>query len=83
MALLCTFPQEHPKGARIDVAINEHYDGSYSGNPHDLYSYTGLAYCRTKPVQRMSVTQILTWRSVPWEVGELGPRWELGAPSEL
>ncbi|GIY15967.1 polycomb protein suz12-B [Caerostris extrusa] len=28
----------HPKGARIDVSINDSYDGSYVGNPNDLHS---------------------------------------------
>ncbi|XP_018320290.1 polycomb protein Su(z)12 isoform X2 [Agrilus planipennis] len=47
-------------GARIDVAINELYDGSYTGSPHDLISQpSGCAFSRNGPVRRASVTHIL------------------------
>ncbi|KAJ3663017.1 hypothetical protein Zmor_007328 [Zophobas morio] len=47
-------------GARIDVAINELYDGSYTGSPHDLISQpTVCAFSRNGPVRRASVTHIL------------------------
>lgn len=47
-------------GARIDVAINEMYDGSYTGSPHDLISQpTVCAFSRNGPVRRASVTHIL------------------------
>ncbi|CAG9833787.1 unnamed protein product [Diabrotica balteata] len=49
-----------PVGARIDVAINEMYDGSYTGSPHDLISQpTVCAFSRNGPVRRASVTHIL------------------------
>ncbi|XP_006821150.1 polycomb protein suz12-like [Saccoglossus kowalevskii] len=50
----------HPKGARIDVSINERYDGSYSGNPQDLF--TGYAFSRNGPCRRTPVTQVLVFR---------------------
>lgn len=47
-------------GARIDVAINEMYDGSYTGSPHDLISQPSVcAFSRNGPVRRASVTNIL------------------------
>ncbi|XP_056634936.1 polycomb protein SUZ12 [Diorhabda carinulata] len=47
-------------GARIDVAINEMYDGSYTGSPHDLISQpTVCAFSRNGPIRRASVTHIL------------------------
>ncbi|KAB0796268.1 hypothetical protein PPYR_10329 [Photinus pyralis] len=47
-------------GARIDVAINELYDGSYTGSPHDLISQpTMCAFSRNGPVRRATVTHIL------------------------
>lgn len=53
----------HPKVARIDVAINECYDGSYVGNPHDLsYSNTGFAFSRNGPVRRTPVTHVMVCR---------------------
>ncbi|CAG9771037.1 unnamed protein product [Ceutorhynchus assimilis] len=41
--------------ARIDIAINEMYDGSYTGSPHDLIT----SFSRNGPVRRASVTHIL------------------------
>uniref|UniRef100_A0A3Q3BHG6 SUZ12 polycomb repressive complex 2 subunit b n=1 Tax=Kryptolebias marmoratus TaxID=37003 RepID=A0A3Q3BHG6_KRYMA len=49
----------HPKGARIDVSINECYDGSYVGNPQDIHSQPGFAFSRNGPVKRTPVTHIL------------------------
>ncbi|KAJ8916907.1 hypothetical protein NQ315_013376 [Exocentrus adspersus] len=47
-------------GARIDVAINEMYDGSYTGSPHDLISQPSVcAFSRNGPVRRATVTHIL------------------------
>lgn len=55
--------QRIPQGARIDVAINECYDGSYTGSPHDLISQPpGFAFSRNGPVRRTSVTNILVCR---------------------
>jgi polycomb protein SUZ12 len=51
------------KCARIDVSINECYDGSYAGNPHDLsYSNTGFAFSRNGPVRRNPVTHVIVCR---------------------
>ncbi|KAI1884090.1 hypothetical protein AGOR_G00222800 [Albula goreensis] len=52
----------HPKGARIDVSINECYDGSYVGNPQDIHSQPGFAFSRNGPVKRTPVTHILVCR---------------------
>ncbi|XP_017882147.1 polycomb protein suz12-B isoform X2 [Ceratina calcarata] len=50
-------------GARIDVAINECYDGSYAGSPHELISQpSSVAFSRTGPTRRTSVTNILVCR---------------------
>lgn len=47
-------------GARIDVAINELYDGSYVGSPQDTISQPSVcAFSRNGPVRRASVTHIL------------------------
>lgn len=51
------------QGARVDVAINELYDGSYSGSPHDLISQPSVcAFSRNGPVRRAPVTHILVCR---------------------
>lgn len=55
--------QPHAKGARIDVSINECYDGSYVGNPQDIHSQPGFAFSRNGPVKRTAVTHILVCRS--------------------
>lgn len=48
------------QGARIDVAINECYDGSYAGSPHELISQpSNSVYTRGGPTRRASVTNIL------------------------
>ncbi|XP_074648810.1 polycomb protein SUZ12-like [Tubulanus polymorphus] len=52
----------HPQGARIDVSLNESYDGSYDGNPHDALSNIGCAFCRVGPVRRTPVTCLLVYR---------------------
>ncbi|XP_028842424.1 polycomb protein suz12-B-like isoform X2 [Denticeps clupeoides] len=52
----------HPKGARIDVSINESYDGSYVGNPQDVHSQPGFAFSRNGPVKRTAVTHFLVCR---------------------
>ncbi|KAF5303374.1 hypothetical protein FQR65_LT08287 [Abscondita terminalis] len=42
-------------GARIDVAINELYDGSYTGSPHDLISQPSMcAFSRNGPAEAES-----------------------------
>uniref|UniRef100_UPI0035900A4F polycomb protein SUZ12 isoform X2 n=1 Tax=Myxine glutinosa TaxID=7769 RepID=UPI0035900A4F len=52
----------HPKGARIDVSVNESYDGSYAGNPQDTHSQPGFAFSRNGPVKRTAVTYALACR---------------------
>ncbi|XP_056608209.1 polycomb protein suz12-A isoform X1 [Triplophysa dalaica] len=52
----------HPKGARIDVSINECYDGSYVGNPQDIHCQPGFAFSRNGPVKRTTVTHFLVCR---------------------
>uniref|UniRef100_A0A673IBX6 Polycomb protein suz12-A n=1 Tax=Sinocyclocheilus rhinocerous TaxID=307959 RepID=A0A673IBX6_9TELE len=52
----------HPKGARIDVSINECYDGSYVGNPQDIHCQPGFAFSRNGPVKRTPVTHFLVCR---------------------
>eukprot|EP00057_Strongylocentrotus_purpuratus_P032568 XP_788076.2 PREDICTED: polycomb protein suz12-A [Strongylocentrotus purpuratus] len=53
----------HHKNARIDVAINEHYDGSYSGNPQNLItSHMGYAFQRNGPCRRTPVTQVIVMK---------------------
>ncbi len=55
---------------RIDISVNDSYDGSYSGNPHDLIvqpmalSATGggAAFGRQGPSHRTPITAILIWR---------------------
>ena len=51
--------QEYSKGVRIDVSINECYDGSYAGNPQDIHSHLGYAFCRNGPTRRTPVTYVL------------------------
>ncbi|XP_066156785.1 polycomb protein SUZ12 [Euwallacea fornicatus] len=47
-------------GAQIDVAVNEMYDGSFVGSPHDLLTQpSACAFSRNGPVRRASVTYIL------------------------
>uniref|UniRef100_A0A182JRA7 Uncharacterized protein n=1 Tax=Anopheles christyi TaxID=43041 RepID=A0A182JRA7_9DIPT len=50
-----------PEGARIDVTINELYDGSYNGSPHDLLAPT-TAYTVRDPLRRTVVTNLLVCR---------------------
>ncbi|XP_046873302.1 polycomb protein suz12-B-like isoform X4 [Hypomesus transpacificus] len=52
----------HPKGARVDVSINECYDGSYVGNPQDVHSQPGFAFSRNGPVKRTAVTHVFVCR---------------------
>ncbi|VVD03253.1 unnamed protein product [Leptidea sinapis] len=52
-------------GARIDVSINELYDGSYTGSPHDLIAAQGRSSAsgpRAGPTRRASLTHLLMWR---------------------
>ncbi|XP_068618758.1 polycomb protein suz12-B [Battus philenor] len=57
-----------PGGARIDVSINELYDGSYTGSPHDLIAAQGRASGggpRAGPTRRASLTHVLVCRPRP------------------
>ena len=47
--------QPHSKGARIDVCLNENYDGSYAGGAEDLNEMVGYAFSRDGPVRRNSI----------------------------
>lgn len=51
-----------PNGVRVDVSINEQFDGSYIGSPHDLVGPAGSAFARAGPVRRTVVTRILVCR---------------------
>lgn len=46
-------------GVRVDVSINNQFDGSYSGSPHDLVGPAGSAFSAAGPVRRTTVTRIL------------------------
>lgn len=47
----------------MDVAINECYDGSYAGSPHELIAQPSSgSYSRTGPTRRTTVTNILVCR---------------------
>uniref|UniRef100_A0A182PKE7 C2H2-type domain-containing protein n=1 Tax=Anopheles epiroticus TaxID=199890 RepID=A0A182PKE7_9DIPT len=50
-----------PEGDRIDVTINELYDGSYNGSPHDLLG-PKTAYTVRDPLRRTVVTNLLVCR---------------------
>ncbi|XP_037834754.1 polycomb protein suz12-like isoform X2 [Kryptolebias marmoratus] len=52
----------HPKGAKVEVSINECYDGSYAGNPQDVHSQPGFAFSRNGPVKRTVVSHVLVCR---------------------
>ncbi|XP_028417400.1 polycomb protein Suz12-like [Dendronephthya gigantea] len=52
----------HNKGARIDVCLNESYDGSYAGGVEDLNEMVGYAFSRDGPVRRTPYTAVLVWR---------------------
>lgn len=51
-----------PNGVRVDVSINEQFDGSYTGSPHDLVGPAGSAFARSGPVRRQVLTRILVCR---------------------
>lgn len=53
---------QQPRGTRIIVTVNECYDGSYTGNPQNIFSQPGLAFSRRGPVRRIPVTDILVYR---------------------
>lgn len=55
-------PTSNGGRARIDVCINELFDGSYTGSPHDLVGPSGFAFSRAGPVRRTIVTRILVCR---------------------
>lgn len=54
--------QESARGARIDVSVNDNYDGSYVGNPLDLQSHIGYCFGRYGPVRRTPVSQLLVYK---------------------
>lgn len=48
----------HSKGARVDVSLNENYDGSYAGGTEDLNEMVGYAFSRDGPVRRTPYTTV-------------------------
>ncbi|EDO42650.1 predicted protein, partial [Nematostella vectensis] len=48
----------HSKGARIDVCVNEHYDGKMEGVNDAL----GYAFSREGPCRRVPFNHVLAWR---------------------
>lgn len=54
--------QPHSKGERIDVSVNENYDGSYYGKPEDMNDLLGYALSREGPCRRLSSTHVMVWR---------------------
>lgn len=52
------------------MSVNDAYDGSYTGNPHDLIaqpcsldgSISGAAFGRQGPARRTPITAMLIWR---------------------
>ncbi|CAL4117818.1 unnamed protein product [Meganyctiphanes norvegica] len=53
----------HQKGARIDVSLNECYDGGYAGNPQFLVAKPdGFAFSRSGPTRRTPTTTVLVCR---------------------
>ncbi|XP_063697232.1 polycomb protein suz12-A isoform X2 [Culicoides brevitarsis] len=50
-----------PDGTRIDVAVDDTYDASYTGSPHDLLTSGGFSR-NAGPIRRSSVTNILVCR---------------------
>ncbi|XP_015778039.1 PREDICTED: polycomb protein suz12-B-like [Acropora digitifera] len=54
--------QPHSKGERIDVSVNENYDGSYYGKPEDMNDLLGYALSREGPCRRLSNTHVMVWR---------------------
>lgn len=52
----------HSKGERIDVSVNENYDGSYYGKPEDMNDLLGYALSREGPCRRLSNTHVMVWR---------------------
>ncbi|MEQ2193837.1 Polycomb protein suz12-B [Xenoophorus captivus] len=50
------------RGAKIEVSINDCYDGSYAGNPQDIHNQPGFAFSRNGPVKRTVVTHVLVCR---------------------
>ena len=60
--VVCDLLQPHPKGAKIEVSINDGYDGSYAGNPQDIHNQPGFAFSRNGPVKRTVVTNVVVCR---------------------
>ncbi|XP_077387302.1 polycomb protein suz12-B-like [Festucalex cinctus] len=52
----------HPKGAKIEVSVNESHDFSHAGNPQEVHGQPGFAFSRNGPVKRAAVTRVLVCR---------------------
>lgn len=48
----------HSKGARVDVSLNENYDGSYAGGTEDLNEMVGYAFSRDGSIRRTPFTAV-------------------------
>lgn len=53
---------QQTKGTVIVVTVNECYDGSYAGNPRNIFCQPGMAFSRRGPVRRIPVTDVLVFR---------------------
>lgn len=53
---------QQPCGTNIIVSVNECYDGSYAGNPQNIFVQPGLAFSHRGPVQRTPVTDVLVYK---------------------
>jgi len=66
--------QPTPSGHRIDVTINDCFDGAYAGSPQDLNSHIGFAFHRLGPVRRTCITHVMVYRwvlSIPFEQNKI------------
>lgn len=53
---------QQTKGTVVVVTVNECYDGSYTGNPRNIFCQPGMAFSRLGPVRRIPVTDVLVFR---------------------
>lgn len=74
--LLFRYSQQ-AKGTVIVVTVNECYDGSYAGNPRNIFCQPGMAFSRRGPVRRIPVTDVLVFRPDRTPVASNGTLAEL------
>lgn len=53
---------QQPKGAKIIVNINQCYDGSFVGNPQNMFNQPGLAFGHRRPARRIPSSDIIVYR---------------------